>query len=360
MTRFPYEGSRYPYPVPYGWFQVGWPEDFPVGKAKPLYYFGKHLVGWRDENGVAHVQDAFCPHLGAHFGHGGTVHGDQIRCPFHGWRFDGAGECTDIPYADRINKKGRIRTYPTIERNGLVLTWYHPNEVEPLWEVPEVPQFNAPHGFDTSTHRVFEVAACWQEIAENGVDLAHFRYVHNTAAVPELDEYHSDGHKATLKSTQKFVTPQGVVEGRIDVDTTGPGFTVTHFSGFVDLYLLGCNTPIDEEHMQLRFTFAVPNMGDADATSSVGKAFAKEVSQQVFEDKMIWEHKAHVVTPALAHTDGPFMQFRRWAAQFYVEPDPALNDAAQTGMYPPPVWFDRFDDKPGGDTASKRLGTPAD
>ena len=47
--------ARYPFPIPYGWFQVAWPDELPVGKAKALYYFGRHLVGWRDEEGTAHI-----------------------------------------------------------------------------------------------------------------------------------------------------------------------------------------------------------------------------------------------------------------------------------------------------------------
>ncbi len=353
------QSDRYPYPIPYGWFQIGWPEDLPLGEAKALYYFGRHLVGWRDEEGTVHVQDAFCPHLGAHMGHGGTVHGCEIRCPFHGWRFNGDGECTDIPYADRVNRKGRLKSYPVLERNGMILVWYHPNGEPPMWDIPELAPFTDTETYSSSIHRVFEVAACWQEIAENGVDSAHFRYVHNTAEVPELDKYETDGPLAKMRSSQKFVTPQGVVNGRIDVDTFGPGFTMTHFSGFVDLYLLGCNTPIDADHMKLQFTFALAKMGDEATTSSVGKAFANEVAQQVYEDKTIWEHKAHIVRPALATTDGPFIKFRKWASQFYVESDPAVNDPAQTGVYPPPVWFDRMDETPGRNTASARLGTPA-
>ena len=65
--------KRSPFPVPYGWFQVGWATDVAIGETKPLRYFGKHLVLWRDEDGGVHVQDAFCPHLGAHLGHGGKV-----------------------------------------------------------------------------------------------------------------------------------------------------------------------------------------------------------------------------------------------------------------------------------------------
>ena len=67
--------ARSPFPVPFGWFSVGYPEDFPVGEPKAIYYFDQHLVAWRDDTGALHVQDPFCPHLGAHLGHGGAVEG---------------------------------------------------------------------------------------------------------------------------------------------------------------------------------------------------------------------------------------------------------------------------------------------
>ena len=57
-----------------------------------------------------------------------------------------------------------------------------------------------------------------------------------------------------------------------------------------------------------------------------------EVDKQFLEDKPIWEHKAHLVRPALADNDGPFMKFRKWAAQFYAE---GVSD--ERTVFPPPV-----------------------
>src|SRR3546814_19787862 len=59
-------GARTPFPIPYGWFSIGYPEDFAAGAPRAIYYFDRHLVAWRDEAGDLHVPDAFCPHLGAH------------------------------------------------------------------------------------------------------------------------------------------------------------------------------------------------------------------------------------------------------------------------------------------------------
>ncbi len=54
---------------------------------------------FRAEDGAPHLLDAHCPHLGAHLAVGGKVEAECIRCPFHGWKFDGAdGTCVEIPY----------------------------------------------------------------------------------------------------------------------------------------------------------------------------------------------------------------------------------------------------------------------
>lgn len=340
--------KRSPFPIPFGWFQVAWPDDVKTGQVVPLQYFGRHLALWRDDEGVPHVNDAFCPHLGAHFAHGGSVDGTDLVCPFHGWRFDASGANTLIPYSDRTNKKACVRSYPTLERNGLILAWYHPEDAAPMWDIPEVPEFNDPENYAEMMTTEYVVQAPWQELAENGVDSAHFRYVHHTEEVPELESYEMDGPRSSMRSIQKFPTPRGVVDGRIDADSFGPGFSVIRFSGIVDTVLMGCNVPIDDSSCHMRFSFTARRLGDAETTSTVGQAFVAEVSRQVEEDKPIWENKAHLVRPALADSDGPFMKFRRWASQFYAE---GVDDSAlvyePTDSYPAELV----------ETASRRYGS---
>ena len=310
--------SRFPWPIPFGWFVVAWSHELESSSVRPHRAFGRDLVLWRDADGVAHVNDAYCPHLGAHFGHGGTVSGCELVCPFHGWQFDAAGANTLIPYSQRTNGRARLRSYPVVERNGLVMAWYHPQGDEPLWEIPHVPEFDDDPEWSDAEHRYFTIDTAWQEMAENGVDAAHFRYVHGTAEVPVLERYEPDGHGSHMRSRQFFVTPRGTVDGRIDTDTVGPGFSVVRFSGIIDTLLLGCATPIETDRCEMRFTFKVRRFADDRATRSVGEAAINEISRQLLEDKPIWEHKVFVERPALADTDGPFMQFRQWAGQFYV------------------------------------------
>lgn len=343
--------DRFPFPVPFGWFAVAYREELTT-VPRPLYYFGRHLVGWRDEGGSAHVMDAFCPHLGAHLGHGGSVEGCELMCPFHGWRFDAEGRNTNIPYSSRTNNKGRVRAFPVVEENGIVFTWYHPDQaVEPMWQVPRFAEFDDDPNWSTDIRTSYEIETAWQEMAENGVDSAHFRYVHDTATVPDLESYETGFPESQMRSSQKFPTPRGVMEGRIDTHSWGPGLSLVSFSGIVDTLNLAVTTPIERDRCIVRFNFRFKTMGDPDTTANVGTAFVNEVHKQILEDKPIWEHKAHLVRPALAAEDGPFMKFRKWCSQFYAE-----AVAEDRTLFPPPYWPDRLDEAPRKATASARIG----
>lgn len=86
--------KRFALPIPFGWYAVAFSDDLAVGQVKPLRYFARDLVLFRAAQGTPCVLDAFCPHRGAHLGHGGRVGGESIVCPFHGWEFDGSSRTT--------------------------------------------------------------------------------------------------------------------------------------------------------------------------------------------------------------------------------------------------------------------------
>lgn len=323
----------YPMPMPYGWFQVAWSDEVPAGGAKPMFFFDQHLVAWRGDDGEAHVWDAFCPHLGAHLGVRAKIEGCEVVCPLHGWRYDQTGQCIDIPYSDRVNKGARVRTYPVIERNGQLFAWYHPDEAEPQWDIPELGEF-APtdSGFSEVFRREYSLNCHWQEIAETQVDAAHiqahlveYQIMMNDGKkpdnipMPQVDSYDTEGPVAKIRIAQDFPTPRGAVTGRIDTDVVGPGFAATWFTGLVDTLVLGCATPTGPASCELRFSFVVRNTGDAAATTSLGEAFINEIHERTVEDVEVWESKAYVPRPKLAHGDGPIMQYRRWCEQFYAE-----------------------------------------
>src|SRR5258708_6477960 len=116
--------SRIGLDYPEGWFQVAYSADVADHQVAPLRYFGQELVLFRTVSGTAQVLDAYCSHVGAHLGFGGTVEGECIRCPFHSWAYGTDGVCRDIPYATRIPRGAQVRAWPTRELSGLIFVWH--------------------------------------------------------------------------------------------------------------------------------------------------------------------------------------------------------------------------------------------
>ena len=298
--------SRYPFPIPFGWFQVVWGDELPVGEAKAAFYFDRHLVIWRDDSGEAHVQDAFCPHLGAHLGHGGVVEGCEIRCPFHGWKFDAEGTNTDIPYADRTNQKGRINTYPVVERNGVVLAWYHPDEAPTRCgrcrSSPSSTATPTSHRSRSALHHRRGLAGARRERRRLGP--LPLRAQHRRGA--RAREYETEGYRAHMRSIAEV--PHAPRRGR------GPHrrrhlrarLSPSPASAASSTRTSWAATPRSRPNKcELRFNFRCKTLGDEKITNGVGQAFVNEVDARCSEDKPIWEHKAYLVRPALAAPTAP-------------------------------------------------------
>lgn len=303
------------HPFPSGWYQVAYDDELAPGEVRALRYFGKDLVLCRTGSGAVRVFDAFCVHLGAHLGVGGTMVDETLRCPFHAWRYDLDGRCVEVPYSDRIPPKACLRPWPVRVVNGLVMVFHDATGAPPAWQVPEVPEA-ASDDWTPFERRRWQIRTQPQEMAENAVDRAHFRYVHGTLTVPETSA-EADGHVLRVRSKMKLATPMGEMEGTIESDSWGFGFGLVRFRGIVETLLVSSVVPIDGEHVEVWFSFSVKKLGSRGATRGVGAALIADIEKQLSEDTPIWEAKQHLAQPALCDGDGPIGLLRRWARQFY-------------------------------------------
>lgn len=321
LERFPYYTA-----FPFSWYVADFADAIAPGEVRPLRLLARDLVVWRGADGVAHVMDAYCPHLGANLALGGRVEGDRLICPYHWWEWNGDGVNVRIPYSERTNASARLRTYPTIERNGFVLFWFHPDpDQAPLWDVPQLDEYFTDDWTDFIPAS-WKVRCPWQELAENGPDYIHLRTVHGAATVPEIEELRLDGWFNSIRSKVDFDTPRGPQPGRIDTDGYGPGFSIARFSGIIDTIFMGATTPIDWEWTLSIKAYKIRKLGHTDEllarTRRVGEALVRDLKKQMAEDNVIFDNKIHVPRPALADGDGPIMRYRAWASQFYVDGDP--------------------------------------
>jgi len=303
-------------PIPNGWFAVEWSRELHEGDVKPIYYFGEELVLFRTRSGEAKVLDPFCPHLGAHLGYGGRVMGDSIRCPFHGWQFDGAsGDCSHIPYCERIPQKARVRSWEVQEKNGMVFVWYHAEAKPPEWDFPALPEIGHE---DWSEPRTFEVEleAHVQDTHENNNDPVHFQYVHGMPQTPPGEiHYDEDSTHYRIVNTSEQQTPLGVFEVTLARDSWGLGLTSVRTEGIPDAGLLmySSTTPIDEKRVHSRWLLTCTN----NLVDIAGEEFMHGLTQGVKVDLPVWKNMVHRSRPVLCEGDIFLSDYRKWARQFY-------------------------------------------
>lgn len=307
-------------PFPYGWYPALLSDELRVGEVKPLRYFATDLVAWRGEDGVVRMLDAHCRHLGAHMGYGGRVSGNHLECPFHAWRYDGAGAVHAIPYGETIPPRMRKpceRQWPVAEANRMIWFWYHPFGAAPEWDVERFAEAEDPDWNDYEIHEWY-VYGSLQSMAENAVDVAHFKFVHGTATFP-TSEMIWDGPRRTSIIDAGLDTPMGRVEARITAAQFGPGQSATRFAGVADTLLLAAVTPVEKDKIRVRFCFTQPKTQPTEMGALFARGFIQEVCRQLDQDKVIWDRQRYLPKPVICDGDGPILQFRKWYQGFYAE-----------------------------------------
>ena len=154
------------------WLPVFRAEDLERGRAKPIRIMSQDFTLYRGESGTPFVVDHRCAHRGTQLSTG-WVEGDCIRCFYHGWKYDGAGQCVEQPAEDAgFAAKVRIRSYPVREHLGLLYAYL--GEGEPP-AFPPVPPFDGDGLLETE---VRYVECNYFQCLENSVDEAHVSFVH--------------------------------------------------------------------------------------------------------------------------------------------------------------------------------------
>ena len=161
------------------WQPVFHSSEIKPGEAKPLRIMGQDYTLYRGASGAPYVIDARCPHRAMPM-HLGWVEGEEVRCFYHGWKFDGAdGRCTEQP-AERPDFCHKITTGAYAARDYLGLVFAYLGE----GEVPEMPRYPAFESEDVILNHDSYTRAChFFNNLENGGDVAHIAFAHHDASV---------------------------------------------------------------------------------------------------------------------------------------------------------------------------------
>lgn len=303
-------------PFPSGWFAVAFSYELKKGQVISKTFMGQEIVLFRTEAGVSSALDAHCPHLGAHLGHGGTVEGDCLRCPFHHFEFYADGSCNK-------SKHLKANKWPLVERDGFIFLYYgNPDKKHELLHLTA-------DGWETYKTFAIKLKTQVQNPVENFVDINHFGPIHHVDSIT-LHNLSSDGETFSIEYTSRqriFLFDRNwgpSLLSELSLCSFGLGYSlIKTYIYFLDLEvaLLYSPAPIDDQYVEARIQlFTKPNK-----SKSLLFKFIKPFFMHIYfittchffkHDEPIWANQKYLPRPFLIN-DTPIYRFRRWAKRFY-------------------------------------------
>jgi phenylpropionate dioxygenase-like ring-hydroxylating dioxygenase large terminal subunit len=202
------------------WVPVLLAEELPGPDCTPVRVriFGENLVAFRDSNGDVGLMEANYPHRGAPLFFGRNEEAG-LRCIYHGWKFNAAGVCIDLPNAaegESFKQKIKIIAYPTVEAGDIIWAYMGPEDKKPPF--PEFDWAGLP-----KSHRYvskFGLECNWLQAMEGDFDPSHAVFLHSA-----LDNrgQESNGAGANLENARRMLqTPASRIVGSADPNEPYP------------------------------------------------------------------------------------------------------------------------------------------
>ena len=295
---------------------------------KAVRLLGEKLVVFRLPRGAGDAAQRYglvaeqCRHRLASMAYG-QVDAEGIRCPYHGWKYDLAGQCVDQPAEPPDSTyKSRIRqpAYPVRKLGGLLFAYLGP---EPA---PLLPRWDVLAREDGRRWIVIDsVIDCnWLQPMENSVDPAHFYFLHGSLSRPEVlgprrmakyDEKHEVTRfeygimKRRITPGRNLGDPPMIDEHpllfpttlRLDIDVRG-SHEVRH--------VLQIRVPIDDTHTQhysINFIPSVTETSPADQDPPHERCALKNAEGEynmdlvLAQDSMAWETQGDITDRTQEH-----------------------------------------------------------
>jgi len=298
------------------WYVAAYAKDLGKDPLK-VTIMGADLVLFREVDGTARCISNVCPHRGASLADGVLYKDNSLACPFHGWRFDGSGDCTLVPSrcdheVQVVAPGAKTDAYPVQEKYGCVWVCLgdDPDAASPIFDMPEWDDDSFKH----TTNE--EIWACDQHTAKfTNLDYVHLPVVHgimfagneNPVQAPEhhvtvnehgfqsvmrVNPAPSEGVWSELRekgepveSIMKYFVPGFTLRGQVEIGGIGSG----EFNIFYEF-----TTPIDEHRCVMRHLFfrnyRMEDDFDAEHT--------RRNLQNIHQDKHLGEQQRPLVAPS--------------------------------------------------------------
>lgn len=157
------------------WYVAAWEHELPKGGLFARTILGEPLVLYRTSAGDVVALEDRCCHRHAPLSRG-MREGDDVRCGYHGLRFDPTGRCVEIPGTRAIPSRARVRRYPACVHHRWVMVWMGDEERVDRALLPD--NFSCDHPDWRYRPGYLHYATPWALIADNLLDFSHLSYVH--------------------------------------------------------------------------------------------------------------------------------------------------------------------------------------
>ena len=310
-----------------GWFMIADAEEV---KDKPLAvrFFGNDFALYRGKSGKIVLLDAYCPHMGTHLAANNTsyvaldgshIEGDNIRCPYHAWRFGPDGMCNEIPYYDKpIPKAACVRSWKVVERMGAVFAWYDPEGGLPDYEVPLLAEWDNPGWVRWKFDHLGTLNIHSQEILDNMADVHHLGPVHGSTVKYFQNEFTGHVYRQLQGGGHRTLADSDAI---LETDTwyTGPSILLSRHKGIYDAFEIIAHAPVDDGVVKVWHGLLVKSPHEVAIEEDVAMARASQAAAcaAFAQDFEVWSHKRPAINVLQVLTEGPFDKGRIWYRQFY-------------------------------------------
>ncbi|MDH4124087.1 MAG: aromatic ring-hydroxylating dioxygenase subunit alpha [Gammaproteobacteria bacterium] len=151
-----------------------------------LRILDENIVLYRSKNGDPVALEDSCPHRRLPLSKGRLLN-DNIECGYHGLQFDRSGQCVAAPTQDRIPPSAVVRSYPVIDRWGLVWIWMGNADLSDDNLIVNIENYDNPD-WKISKGDALTFACNYKYIMDNLLDPSHVAWVHRASfAAPGTD-----------------------------------------------------------------------------------------------------------------------------------------------------------------------------
>ena len=166
------------------WYVAAWDHELKSGEVISRSIINEPVALYRAQDGTIVGLADRCCHRMAPLSLG-RVEGDDLRCMYHGLKFNRAGACVEIPGQDMIPATACVKSYPAVSRHSWIWVWMGDPAKADETLIPPAVGLDHPDWTLRSGHMDYD--ANYLLINDNLTDFTHLSYVHaNSFGVTEV------------------------------------------------------------------------------------------------------------------------------------------------------------------------------